>query len=807
MTDVARGQLYIGEQIDAATHERQGSTVVLAASDFTTHGVIVGMTGSGKTGLGLVLVEEALLSGVPALIIDPKGDLTNLALTFPELRPADFRPWINEGDATRAGATPDAFAEQEAAKWREGLASWGVEPGRIAALRSAADITIYTPGSTSGVPLNLVGSLQAPKNADAETIGDEVEGFVSGLLGLVDIDADPLSSREHILLSNIVAASWTAGRDLDLATLVGQVQQPPVRKLGVFEVDTFFPPKDRTALALRLNGLLASPSFAAWTQGVPFDIDRLLTSPAGKPAAAIVTIAHLSDPERQFVTSLLLGKLVTWMRRQSGTTDLRALMYMDEVAGYAPPTAEPPSKKPILTLLKQARAFGVGLVLSTQNPVDLDYKAISNAGTWMIGRLQTERDKARLLDGMAAASGSIDVAAIGDTISGLGKREFVLKRAGIDQPTVFTTRWAMAYLRGPLTREQIASLTEPPEALPPPAPGTTAAALPPPPSAAPAAPMEAPATTPPPADASPVAPKVADSVPVRWLDPAAPWAAHVGGVAGGTHLVAAAVARVSMLFDDDKAALRETVEWETVLCPLPPTPDPSAALGVDYDERNLTTTPPPSAQYALPEAPVATKTYWASLQRNLVDQLVRTRTMDIARNAKLKLYSRPGETAEAFAQRCAEAADLLADTKMAALRGKYEPRFRKAREALAAAQDTVEVQEAQADATRNDSIVDAATSILGDFLGGKRNARSMGRSISRGTGRASTANERLESAANRAAAKQDALGDLEEDFVADLEAVKAEADAAAAAIEIVQVPLEKTDVKVVDLALVWVPRA
>jgi hypothetical protein len=520
-----------------------------------------------------------------------------------------------------------------------------------------------------------------------------------------------------------------------------------------------------------------------------------LTSPEGKPAAAIVTIAHLSDPERQLVTSLLLGKLVTWMRRQSGTTDLRALVYMDEVAGYAPPTAEPPSKKPILTLLKQARAFGVGLVLSTQNPVDLDYKAISNAGTWMIGRLQTERDKARLLDGLAAASGSIDVGAIGDTISGLGKREFVLKRAGVDQPIVFTTRWAMAYLRGPLTREQIASLTKPSETaatLPPPAPGTA---------------LPAPATTSAPSDASPVAPKVADSVAVRWLDPAAPWAAQVGAVPGGTHLVAAAVARVNMLFDEDRAGLRETVEWENVLCPVPPTPDPTAAVSVDYDERDLTTTAPTGAQYALPEAPIATKTYWTSLQRNLVDQLVRTRTMDIARNAKLRLYGRPGETSEAFAQRCTDAADALADTKMAALRDKYEPRFRKAREALAAAQDKVDVQQAQAEATRNDSIFDAATSILGDFLGGKRNARSMGRSISRGTGRTSTANERLESAANRAAAKQDALGDLEKDFVADLEAAKAEAAAAAAAIEIIQVPLEKTDVKVVDLALVWVPRS
>jgi Helicase HerA, central domain len=802
MTDVPtiavpRGQLYVGEQINAATHSRDGKPVTLAASDFTTHGVIVGMTGSGKTGLGVVLLEEALLSGVPALIIDPKGDLTNLELTFPELRAADFRPWINDGDAQRAGATPDAFAEQEATKWRDGLASWGVTPERIGALRAAVDFTIYTPGSTSGVPLNLVGSLQAPKGADAETIGDEVEGFVSGLLGLVDIDADPLASREHILLSNIVAASWNEGRDLDLATLVGQVQQPPMRKLGVFEVDTFFPPADRTALALRLNGLLASPSFAAWAQGVPFDIDRLLRSADGKPAAAIVTIAHLSDAERQFVVSLLLGKLVTWMRRQSGTTDLRALVYMDEVSGYAPPTAEPPSKKPILTLLKQARAFGVGLVLSTQNPVDLDYKAISNAGTWMVGRLQTEQDKKRLLDGMSAAGGGVDVNELGATISGLGKREFVLRRAGVDQPAVFTTRWAMAYLRGPLTREQIASLTpKETSALPPPPPGVAAASLPPPGEMAP-----------PTAEASPVAPKVADSVPVRYLDPATPWAAQVGAVPNGSHLVAAAVARVSMVFDDDKAGLREVQEWEAVLCPLPSTPDPSAAVSVDYDERNLVAAAPPGSQYVLCDAPIGTKTYWTSLQRNLVDQLVRTRTMQLQRNATLKLYSRVGETSEQFAARCAEAADAAADHKLALVRDKYAPKYERARAALATAQDKVEVQAAQAKAERNDGVIGAVSGLLDGFMRGRSNARSMSRSISRSTGKASTANKRLESASNRADEKQDALADLEREFQAELAEVHAEADAAAATIDTMPVPLEKTDVKVVDIALVWVPRA
>ena len=451
-------ELFLGGLVDAATHERTDDRVALDTADFTTHGVIVGMTGSGKTGLGVVLIEEVLRAGLPALLIDPKGDLTNLCLTFPDLAPADFRPWIDEAQAKAAGVSPDEFAAQQATTWRDGLAGWGYGPEQIAALRAATDFTIYTPGSQSGVPVNIVGSLQVPATDDAEVVGDEIDGYVSGLLGLVGIDADPLSSREHILLANLIQFSWSQGTSLDLPTLVGQIQQPPIRKLGVFELDQFFPAADRTKLAMKLNGLLASPAFAAWGAGQPLDIQSLLYTPDGTGRCAIVTTAHLSDEERQFVTSLVLSKLVTWMRRQSGTTDLRALLYMDEVAGYLPPTANPPTKKPIMLLMKQARAFGVGVVLSTQNPVDVDYKAISNAGTWMVGRLQTERDKQRLLDGMSAAAGTVDVGAVGDTISGLAKREFVLRRAGKDQPEVFTTRWAMSYLRGPMTRDQIARL-------------------------------------------------------------------------------------------------------------------------------------------------------------------------------------------------------------------------------------------------------------------------------------------------------------------------------------------------------------
>ena len=331
--------------------------MLLPSGDFTTHGVIVGMTGSGKTGLGIVLIEEALSAGVPTLLIDPKGDLTNLCLTFPALAAIDFEPWVNEGDAGKAGATVPEFAAAQAKAWTDGLAGWGLGPDRIAALRARAEFTIYTPGSNAGVGLDIIGSLRAPTaGADPEIVGDEIEGFVSGLLSLVDIEADPLSSREHILLSNLIHHEWNAQRDLDLPTLVGMVLNPPIRKLGVFELDQFFPPKDRTAFAMRLNGLLASPSFSAWMNGPPLDLDTMLHSPDGKPRCAIVTTAHLSDQERQFVTTLILSKLVTWMRKQSGTTDLRALLYMDEVAGYLPPTAMPPTKKPIMTLMKQARA-------------------------------------------------------------------------------------------------------------------------------------------------------------------------------------------------------------------------------------------------------------------------------------------------------------------------------------------------------------------------------------------------------------------------------------------------------------------
>ncbi|MGH7443332.1 MAG: ATP-binding protein, partial [Longimicrobiales bacterium] len=387
--------LWLGEELNEQG-ERAGTRVDIDPAHLTTHGVVVGMTGSGKTGLGVVLLEEALVRGIPTLILDPKGDMGNLLLNFPELRAADFRPWVDE--AADGGPAADTAAQRAADAWREGLAGWGIDGERMRRLGASADFTIYTPGSESGVALNVLGSLQPPVGADTESRTDEIEAFVSGLLTLIGRPADPVSGREHILLSNLIDRAWQANQAIDLATLVAQVATPPIRKLGVFELDTFFPPADRMQLAIQLNALLASPSFATWLRGAPLDMENMLRAGAGRARAAIVYLAHLSDSERQFVVTLVLSKLVSWMRRQPGTSDLRALVYMDEVFGFAPPTAAPPSKKPILTILKQARAHGVGLVLSTQNPVDLDYKAMSNAGTWMIGRLQTERDKARILE-------------------------------------------------------------------------------------------------------------------------------------------------------------------------------------------------------------------------------------------------------------------------------------------------------------------------------------------------------------------------------------------------------------------------
>lgn len=816
--------LFLGGTVDPATHQRTSTgsdgRLLLATDQLTTHGVIVGMTGSGKTGLGVVLIEEALRSGLPVLAIDPKGDLTNLCLTFPALAPTDFRPWIDEAQAKNAGQTPDDFAASQATLWTEGLGRWDLGGDDIAALREHTEFTIYTPGSTAGTALNIVGSLQVPADmTDNEAVADEIEGYVTGLLALVGVNADPLASREHILLSNLIHHSWSEGRPLDLMTLVGLVPAPPIRKLGVFELDQFFPSKDRMALAMKLNGLLASPSFAAWSLGQPLDIESMLHRPDGTGRCAIVTTAHLSDDERQFVTSLILSKLVTWMRRQSGTTDLRALVYMDEVAGYLPPTAMPPTKKPIMTLMKQARAFGVGVVLSTQNPVDLDYKAMSNAGTWMIGRLQTDRDKARLLDGMSSAAGGVDVAAIDATISGLAKREFVLRRAGRDEPEVFTSRWAMSYLRGPMTRDQIALLRPAGDAVTTTA--TTGAATTADPAAAAGAPLSPPVpgstSVPTPgvevaSDESTVAPKIADGVAVRFVDVAAPWLGDVGGDPRGTVLAPAVVARVAIRYDDTKADLVHDEEFEGVLFPLTHPADVTTVLHVDFDDRDLRVEPTVRATYRLTDVPIATKAFFTGIERDLRDHLTRSLTLEIPTNADLGLYGRPGESAEEFAARCSSAADDRSDAEIAKLRDKYESRATKLRDQIDAADDRADVLQAEAKGKRSSEFFSTAGSVLGGLLGGRKskdkiigNLLGDAGTAARRRGSTSASDRRVDAAQNKTQRLSDQYDELEAELEQDVADIAAKWDAAAASVTSMAIGLERSDVRVTQLVLAWVP--
>ncbi|HMF85743.1 MAG TPA: ATP-binding protein, partial [Nitrospiraceae bacterium] len=462
------GVFYLGRPYDLATKQSRPGWLLYDSKDLVTHAVCVGMTGSGKTGLCIGLLEEAAIDGIPALIIDPKGDLANLMLTFPQLRGEDFAPWVNEDDARKKGFSPTDYATQQAEMWKKGLGDWGQSGERIQKLRNAADVVVYTPGSNAGIPVSILKSFAAPSQEildDAEILRERISTTVTSLLGLVGVEADPIKSREQILLSTILDHTWKAGQDLDLATLIQQIQTPPIAKIGVLDLDSFYPSKERFALAMQLNNLLAAPGFSAWLEGEALDVGQMLHSPGGKPRLAIFSIAHLNDAERMFFVTLLLSQTLGWVRAQSGTTSLRAILYMDEIFGYFPPVANPPSKQPLLTLLKQARAFGLGVVLATQNPVDLDYKGLANTGTWFIGRLQTERDKARVLEGLEGASASsgkkFDKQRMEQLLAGLGNRVFLMNNVHEDAPEVFQTRWTLSYLRGPLTRTQIKTLMDP----------------------------------------------------------------------------------------------------------------------------------------------------------------------------------------------------------------------------------------------------------------------------------------------------------------------------------------------------------
>jgi len=779
-------KFHLGGDIDPASGERTSDETRYDAGDLTTHGVIVGMTGSGKTGLGIIYLEEALRARIPALILDPKGDMTNLLLTFPDLAPADFEPWVDRAEAEREEITVATLAEKTAELWKSGLASWNLDGGDIGSLRDSAGFTIYTPGSSAGVPMNVLGSLASPDvdwGADAETARDEIQGLVSGILALVGVDADPLAGREHILLSNLVEQAWRDGDDLTIEDLIARVHRPPMRKLGVFEMDTFFPEKDRLALAMRLNTLVASPSFAGWRTGPPLDPQRLLWSEDGTPQASIIYLAHLSDDERQFVVTTVLGRLVTWMRSQPGSSDLRAMVYMDEVFGFVPPSAMPPAKKPILTLMKQARAFGIGMLLSTQNPVDLDYKAMSNAGTWLIGRLQTERDKARILEALETASGDADVPALDKIISGLGKRQFLLHTTKGARPRVFTTRWAMSYLRGPLTRDEVSRLVGEDERreIESPTPGVTTAS----------------------ADSTPMAPRVASGIAVRYLDPAASWAGDIGARRGSTRYAPGMAIRVHLTFDDTRAGIDHDEEWQAVCLPLTVPFDPATAVAVEHDDRDFIDDPRDGAEYQVPDAPIDDAGYFSGAAKAIQAHLHRERSVEVFRNPDLKVYGRVGESRDEFLARCRKVADQAIDEEIAALREKYASRIDRARDEIDAAWRKVEDARLDLDPRKQEEMMSGAGTLIGVLMGGRRSTSLSTAASKRSMTR--RAEQRVRSAEAKVAKETEDVAELEADLEEEFAGIQEAWDKKAGSIETLEIGLEKTDIQAEDPILVWVP--
>lgn len=845
------GVLYLGRRYDLANRRREAESLLYDSKDLVTHAVCVGMTGSGKTGLCLGLLEECAIDGIPAIIIDPKGDLANLLLTFPDLSAGDFRPWINPDDAARKGRTPDQFAADTAEKWKAGLAEWGQDGARVRRLRDAADAVVYTPGSSAGLPVSILKRLDAPPAAvreDAELFRERVASTASSLLGLVGIAADPLRSREHVLISSLLSSAWARGASLDLAALVQQIQQPPISRIGVMEIEGFFPAEDRFGLAMALNNVLAAPGFEAWTQGQDLDLAEILRTPAGKPRLAIFSIAHLGDAERMFFVTQLLSAVLGWARQQPGTSSLRAVVYMDEIAGYCPPSANPPSKQPLLTLMKQGRAFGVGVVLATQNPVDLDYKGLSNAGTWFIGRLQTERDKLRVLDGLegaaAAQSVGFDRAAIETALSALSARVFLLNNVHEDRPEFFETRWCLSYLAGPMTREQIRRVMEPlkvklsAESAESGGSGGRRATSPPPDAGS--------ATGIAGAKVAARAPGVAGGVGSETAGVAVrPGGAAAGGGAGAVAGVDGALsqppvlppgvpqyflpireggaARViyrprllglaSVFFSDTRAGTELELPFAHLaeLSSGPIAVDWSAAEATELHESDLESAAPTAAGLVL-FAPLPAEAGKAKSfdgwKRDYADAVFRTAKLELLRCESLGEVSKPKESERDFRARLSHAAREERDELVATIRGKYAPKFATLDERLRKAQQRVEVQQAQSRDAKLSTAVSIGSALLGALFGRKTlSASNIGRasSAARAVSRAGREAGDVGRAEEDVAAVQARIAELDAQVQEEISTAQSNADPLTEPLETVTLRPKRTNIRVKLVALVWLP--
>jgi DNA helicase HerA-like ATPase len=793
------GLFYLGKQQDPESGADSGELVLYDAKDLCTHALCMGMTGSGKTGLGISLLEEAAIDGIPVLAIDPKGDLGNLLLGFPDLRAEDFRPWIDESEAARRGETPDAHARMVAERWKDGLAEWGQDGGRIRRFLDAARPTIYTPGSTAGLPISVLRSFDAPPAAlleDADALRDRIQAAVSGLLALLNVDADPLRSREHILLATLLDRSWRAGENLDMADLIRAIQDPGIERIGVLDLESFFPSAERFALAMQLNNLLASPGFETWMAGEALDLQSLLYDPAGRPRMAILSIAHLSEAERMFFVTVLLNEVVAWMRAQPGTSSLRALVYMDEVFGYFPPTANPPSKKPMLTLLKQARAYGVGVVLATQNPVDLDYKGLSNIGTWFIGRLQTERDKMRVLDGLdGAGAGDFDRADMERRLGSLGKRVFLLHNVHEPGPTTFRTRWALSYLRGPLSRSQIQTLmADRRQPVSPPSAERSSAA-----GSAPPQETTGPASAPVGGDRPALPPEIEQL-----------FLASASAPRPGARLVhrpaVLAVADLHFVRASCKLDTWRAARWLVPLSSGHRRPDWSAAEPLEAEGPTVVTEPPPGdLSFARLPASAARAASFSAWKKQLATHLYQNGALTLWTCPSLKLVSSPEEDEAQFRIRASQRARERRDEELEKLRSRYAPRLQTLEDRLRRARGRVEREASQARSQGLDAAVSIGSSVLGAVLGRKLGGRRSVGSAVRRAGRLSKERGDVHRAREEVEALEQRRSDLDAELRDKMAALQDELDPALLELEPLVVRPRKSDISFETFALVWTP--
>jgi hypothetical protein len=778
------GAFYLGRNYDLESKQSEG-LVLYDSKDLVTHAVCIGMTGSGKTGLSIGLLEEALIDGIPAIIVDPKGDLGNLLLTFPDLSPKEFEPWVNEDDAKREGISKEEYAARQAELWRNGLESWGQTSERIRRLKASGEVLIYTPGSNAGLPVSILSSFTAPDEAvrdDREAYTERISVTASSLLGLLGLEADPVRSREHILISNIIDKSWREGVNVTLEQLIGQIQKPPLTKVGVMDIETFYPARERQELALMLNNLLASPGFSTWLEGEPLDIQSMLFDKSGRPRLTIFSIAHLNDAERMFFVTLLLNQTLGWMRAQSGTTSLRALFYMDEIFGYLPPVANPPSKQPLLILLKQARAFGLGLVLATQNPVDLDYKALANIGTWFIGRLQTERDKARLLDGLEGAlneSKGIDRQGLEQILSSLGKRVFLMNNIHDQQPAIFETRWTMSYLRGPLTRSQIKSLMDPLKVV--------------------RAPRVAEVSGQKPEQTTRAIPSLPQEIPVCYIR---------GNNREGRLLYTPMLLGIAQVHFSDAKRGVDLNEDLRVLVPVTEevvAVDWDKSIKTDVETDELIKAAEGESEFKpLPEVATKIKSY-VTWSKEFAAWVYRNHRLTIYRSQQFKMLSTPGESEGDFRVRVQQRAHELRDEAREKLRQRYIPKIAALQEKVSRAELAVERESEQVTHQKMQTAVSVGSTLLGAFLGRKiMSGSTVGRAATaaRSASRASKEAKDVDRAREVLNTASGQLSELENRFKQELELLKFDASEP---FETLTIKPRKQDITVQVLTLAWTP--